>query len=1144
MNFVCVMFDVILLPVAESRPQTSDGSLQEDQQSLYRKTHSLFTGRPTVPLQEDRAVPLQDDPQSLYRANRRPFTGRPTVSLQEDQQSLYRTNRSPFTGRPAVPLQEDLQSLYSPICSPFTGRTAVPLQEDPQSLYRPTRSLFTGRPAVSLQDDPQSLYRKTSSPFTGRPAVPLQDDPQSLYRKTSSPFTARPAVSLQPDLQSLYSMNHSPFTGRPAVPLQGEPSSVYRKTHSPFTGRPAVPLQDDQQSLYRTTRRPSGFMSPFLIPLRMCPLGSSCTSCHNWDTFKRLVPSPGLPMCFPLPCLEHCPEKPQDKKKKSSSLATLKRRFIKRRKASRSADHARHMRDLLSGWDVRDVAALVEEYEGTAALKELSMQACLARPEARTLPQDLASLYQHKYCTDVELIFQDTRFAAHRAVLAARCPFFRTLLSSSPGFSTQLLLDVGAAGIDASMFSALLRYLYTGELGGDDARLHNVDVLLRLSEEFGTPSSLETDMRELRQRMCYYDSVLCFSSDSEPDEAFGPDLSGEEEELKAHKAVLAARSPFFRNLLQRRVRGAEEESVPARIVLNESIIPRKYAGVVLHCMYTDAVELERVVRSPSTGSLGEAQALAAGKGSMSRAEEAMELYHIALFLEFSMLAQGCEDIVVESISLDSVVPILKWSSQPYGSKWVHRQALHFLCEEFSHVMTSDVLYELNKEYLLAAIQSDYLQRGVKRRDLDVEELKEILSPLLPCVRTEHILPTHSEVLSDTLKRGLISTPPSDMIPTVEGGKANAWLRQKSAGIYVRPRLFTSYVEEAKVQRAYALNCGEGATVSYELQIRVLREFSLPDGAAELLQNPHKFFPDERFGDESPVLALRPPARCRVNSTPAVESMFPDLQAAMSLHPPLPPPPPPYHPPTTQHIRSGWRPRVPTQQPSRSFSYPCNHSLLHTQASSKMASPIYPATGVKPIPPDCTNPPGRVLNPNKKGNMEPVINEFMPDIAMGVSAMSLKDRRLPEVTMEVESLDPRPLLSTVPPVSQCFSGRHLHTSSRKRHAAEPKSDAPQHTHFPDLYELYTHGRADAAHRLHLAMGAQANQRAAPKGETDLTCGLSPDTEPYDEWNRRVTGPGAASASTSTAAAGMSEDAIGGRERRSPNKHEYLYRKSAL
>lgn len=42
----------------------------------------------------------------------------------------------------------------------------------------------------------------------------------------------------------------------------------------------------------------------------------------------------------------------------------------------------------------------------------------------------------------------------------------------------------------------------------------------------------------------------------------------------------------------------------------------------------------------------------------------------------------------------------------------------------------------------------------------------------------------------------------------------------------------------QVQRAYALNCGEGATVSYEIQIRVLREFGLADAAAELLQVEH------------------------------------------------------------------------------------------------------------------------------------------------------------------------------------------------------------------------------------------------------------------------------------------------------------------
>ncbi|KAF3701223.1 BTB/POZ domain-containing protein 7 [Channa argus] len=695
--------------------------------------------------------------------------------------------------------------------------------------------------------------------------------------------------------------------------------------------------------------------------------------------------------------LEHGHERPTDRKKKSLGLATLKRRFIKRRKSSRSADHARQMRELLSGWDVRDTNALVEEYEGTAALKELSFQASLARAEAPNLQRDLAVLYQHKYCTDVDLIFQGTCFPAHRAILAARCPFFKTLLSSSPGYGAEVLMDIETAGIDVPMFSALLHYLYTGEFGRR----------IRTGEEM-TERTLQT---------------------------------------------------------------------PTRIVLDESIIPRKYVQVILHCMYTDVVDLGLVLRgSPSASSLGEVQALVAGgRGASTRTEEAMELYHIALFLEFSMLAQGCEDIVVESLSVDSLVPILKWSSQPYGSKWVHRQAMHFLCEEFSQIVTSDVLYDLSKEHLLSAIQSDYLQaseqdilkyvvkwgeqqlikrmadrepnllsgtahsvnkRGVKRRDLDVEELKEILSPLLPFIRTEHILPSNSDVLADALKRGLISTPPSDMLPTAEGGKANAWLRQKNAGIYVRPRLFSPYVEEAKsvldemmveqtdlvrlrlvrmsnvpdtlymvnnavpqcchminhqqmasnsttapsvvaneipvvkemirrlqelrhteqVQRAYALNCGEGATVSYELQLRVLREFGLADGATELLQNPYKFFPDERFGDESPILALRQVGRCRVNSSPAMDSMFTELEGVAGFHPPLPPPPPPYHPPATPshaQLKGAWRPRVPMPTPTRSFSYPCNRTLIQRHAATKHGSSEYSSVP-RAQPPDCTN----------------------------------------------------------------------------------------------------------------------------------------------------------------------------------------------
>ncbi|XP_058511390.1 BTB/POZ domain-containing protein 7 [Ochotona princeps] len=897
--------------------------------------------------------------------------------------------------------------------------------------------------------------------------------------------------------------------------------------------------------------------------------------------------------------LDHGHEKPQDKKKRTSGLATLKKKFIKRRKSNRSADHAKQMRELLSGWDVRDVNALVEEYEGTSALKELSLQASLARPEARTLQRDMADLYEYKYCTDVDLIFQETCFPVHRAILAARCPFFKTLLSSSPEYGAEIIMDIATAGIDMPMFSALLHYLYTGEFGMEDSRFQNVDILVQLSEEFGTPNSLDVDMRGLFDSMCYYDVVLSFSSDSELVEAFGGNQNCLDEELKAHKAIISARSPFFRNLLQRRIRTGEEITdrtlrTPTRIILDESIIPKKYAKVILYCMYTDVVDLSVLHCSPSVGSLGEVQALVAGKPSMARAEEAMELYHIALFLEFNMLAQGCEDIIAESISLDTLIAILKWSSHPYGSKWVHRQASHFLCEEFSQVMTSDVFYEISKDHLLTAIQSDYLQaseqdilkylvkwgehqlmrriadrepnllsgtahsvnkRGVKRRDLDIEELREILSALLPFVRIEHILPINSEVLSDAMKRGLISTPPSDMLPTTEGGKSNAWLRQKNAGIYVRPRLFSPYVEEAKsvldemmveqtdlvrlrmvrmsnvpdtlymvsnavpqcchvvshqqvsssqasppsvvandipvprllimkdmvrrlqelrhteqVQRAYALNCGEGATVSYEIQIRVLREFGLADAAAELLQNPHKFFPDERFGDGSPLLTMRQPGRCRVNSTPAAETTFTELDSFVAFHPPLPPPPPPYHPPATpihNQLKAGWKQRPPSQQPSRSFSYPCNQSLFHSRTAPKAGPPPVYLPSVKAAPPDCTNITGlgrqtiaaavaaatTAGTSEKQVGPQPVLNDLVPDIAMGVSTMSLKDRRLPELAVDTELSQSVSEAGPGPPQHlSCIPQRHTHTS-RKKHMLEQKTELRENQQeYPDFYDF--------------------------------------------------------------------------------------------
>lgn len=66
-----------------------------------------------------------------------------------------------------------------------------------------------------------------------------------------------------------------------------------------------------------------------------------------------------------------------------------------------------------------------------------------------------------------------------------------------------------------------------------------------------------------------------------------------------------------------------------------------------------------------------------------------------------------------------------------------------MCNSIFFVCTSE-------PNLLSGTAHSVNKRGVKRRDLDIEELKEILSPLLPYIRMEHILPANSDVLGDAV----------------------------------------------------------------------------------------------------------------------------------------------------------------------------------------------------------------------------------------------------------------------------------------------------------------------------------------------------------------------------------------------------------
>lgn len=542
----------------------------------------------------------------------------------------------------------------------------------------------------------------------------------------------------------------------------------------------------------------------------------------------------------------------RDRKKKTTGFATLRKKFIRRRRSSKTCDHGRMFRELVSDWSTLEVASLLEEYEALAALKDLSVQAELARPPAATFKQDLSSLYDFKYCTDADLVYRGACFPIHRALLSARCPYFRDLLSGCPGYGARICLELRTSAIDVQMFSALLRYLYTGDICTHDANI-DLNLLCRLREEFGTPNPLETDLRYLLETGDYADAALVFTSDSS--DCHRPDSSSSEYgfrpkvELPCHKAILSARSPFFRNLIQRRTRTGEEHTeralhIPTRIVLDECVIPKRYARVLLHAVYLDTVDLSLILRGTGCGaslsSLGEVQQLThTGRMRPSPLEEAMELYQIGRFLELDILAQGCEDLILEWLTQDSLATVLHWACQPHGSAWVHRQALHFLREEFQTIAQSPVLYQLDKVHLIEIFQNNFLQaseleiltavlkwgehelvrrmedrepnllnhtahsvsrKGVKKRDLSDIELRDILSDLLPLVRMDHVLPPDNDILNQAIRRGLVSTPPSHMIGDErENLRVNAWIRgSKNNGLFVRPRLFMPYYEEVKV----------------------------------------------------------------------------------------------------------------------------------------------------------------------------------------------------------------------------------------------------------------------------------------------------------------------------------------------------------
>ena len=111
------------------------------------------------------------------------------------------------------------------------------------------------------------------------------------------------------------------------------------------------------------------------------------------------------------------------------------------------------------------------------------------------------------------------------------------------------------------------------------------------------PNLLEADLEHLYQSGDHTDCILVFTGDKNQ-----PNNTASPVQLSCHKAILCARSPFFRNLVARRLQAQAVERAergphlpqPLRIVLDETVIPQKYARVLVRAFYVDTIDFDLV----------------------------------------------------------------------------------------------------------------------------------------------------------------------------------------------------------------------------------------------------------------------------------------------------------------------------------------------------------------------------------------------------------------------------------------------------------------------------------------------------------------------------------------------------------------------
>lgn len=264
----------------------------------------------------------------------------------------------------------------------------------------------------------------------------------------------------------------------------------------------------------------------------------------------------------------------------------------------------------------------------------------------------MAELYDYKQNSDITLVYKGVDFPVHKAIVSVRCPYFRELLGKkSTGSVVPVNLDI--KGLRVELFNHLLKYLYTGELSSSynpQSNSSSYKTLLVISQECGVPNALAHDLRYLLDTGMYSDASLCFQSTANEDNSLPSHDSRDAPQSKCtcnteqndtfscHQAVISARSRFFRNVILRQQRRNatlkkdNQLNQRIKIILDEKIIPRRFARILLHVMYRDADDLMTLVQSCVCKCSSSGTSTNSSNSQLNLVQEMTHLYEIARFL--------------------------------------------------------------------------------------------------------------------------------------------------------------------------------------------------------------------------------------------------------------------------------------------------------------------------------------------------------------------------------------------------------------------------------------------------------------------------------------------------------------------------------